>query len=250
MATRLHVGAKELKGDLAAYAKRFDLLEVRGVDAKLLKQAPSASTLRKWRKAVPPQFEFSVVAGPNIGKLKPSPALDAELAALLETIEILQARVIVLPTPPDVTPSKLSRDRVAKVLEKLPRDASAVVWEPSGLWENEDAADQAKAWDVVLGVDPARDALPAGPVCYGRMRAVGGTRAFSTAALQKIADKIGERRDAYVIIETTGALKEAKTLRGLVRQAKTGTKGGLSRLIRPKKGAPLDVGDDDEQEEE
>ncbi|MBS2020534.1 MAG: DUF72 domain-containing protein [Deltaproteobacteria bacterium] len=250
MATRLHVGAKELKGDLAAYAKRFDLLEVRGADAAHLKQAPSAATLRRWRRAAPPQFEFSVVAGPNVGKLKPGPAFDAELAAMLEAVEILRARVMVLPTPSDVTPSKLWRDRVAKVLEKLPRDASSIVWEPSGLWENEDAAEQAAKWDVVLGVDPARDPMPKGPVAYGRLRAAGGTRAFSTAALQKIADTIGERRDAYVLIETASALKEAKTLRGLVRQlASGGKKGGLGRLIRPK-GAALEGLDDDEQEEE
>lgn len=248
MATRLHVGAKELKGDLAAYSKRFDLLEVRGVDAPNLKHAPSAATMRRWRKAAPPHFEFSVVAGPSVGKCKPSDAFDKELAALLETVEILRARVIVLPTPSDVTPSKLWRDRIEKVLEKLPRDASSVVWEPSGLWEHDDAAAQAKKWDVVLGVDPARDPMPEGPVAYGRLRASGATRAFSTAALQKIADVIGERRDAYVIIETTGALAEAKTLRGLVRQAGSSKKAGLGRLIRPK-GAPLES-DDDEQDEE
>src|ERR1700759_4392746 len=114
MATRLHIAAKELKGDLAAYAKRFDLLEVRGVAAAELKQAPSDATLRRWRKAAPPAFEFSAVAGPGVGKLKPSDAFDAELVALLRTVTLLSARVIVVPTPADVTPSKLWRDRLAK----------------------------------------------------------------------------------------------------------------------------------------
>src|SRR3954471_3335310 len=150
MATRLHIGAKELKGELAAYAKRFDLLEVRGVDAANLRLAPSDATLRRWRKAVGPQFEFSVVSGPTLGKLKASDALETELAALLKTVTILSARVIVIATSPDVTPSKLWRDRLAKLLERLPRDASSVVWEPSGLWEVEDAAEQAKKWEITL----------------------------------------------------------------------------------------------------
>ena len=247
MGTRLHVGAKELKGDLAAYAKRFDLLEVRGLEAASLKQAPSAATLRKWRKQVPPQFEFSVVAGPSVGKLKPGAAFDAERDALLATATVLEARVIVIPTPADVTPSKLWRDRLAKLVEGLPSDATSIVWEPSGLWEIEDAAEQAKKMGIVVGVDPARDAMPEGPVAYGRLRASGGTRAFSTAALQKVADSIGERRDAYVIIETTSALKEGKTLRGLVRQAKAGARGGLGRLIRPR-GASADAADDEQEE--
>jgi uncharacterized protein YecE (DUF72 family) len=247
MATRLHIGAKELRGDVAAYAKRFDLLEVRGLDAASQKLAPSDATLRRWRKAVPPAFEFSVIGGPNLGKLKAGDALEAELSILLKTVTLLSARVIVIATSPDVTPSKLWRDRLGKLVERLPRDASSIVWEPSGLWEIEDAAELAKKLDITVAVDPARDAMPEGPVAYGRLRASGGTRAFSTTSLQKVADSIGERRDAYVVFETTGALKEGKTLRALVRQAKAGKRGGLGRLIRPK-GKPLSVGDDEQEE--
>jgi uncharacterized protein YecE (DUF72 family) len=247
MATRLHIGARDLKGEVSAYAKRFDLLEVRGLDAASQRLAPSDATLRRWRKAVGPQFEFSVVSGPGLSKLKAGDALESELATLLKTVTLLEARVIVIATSPDVTPSKLWRDRLAKLLERLPRDASSVVWEPSGLWEIEDAADQAKKWEIAVAVDPARDAMPPGPVAYGRLRAAGGTRAFSTTSLQKVADTIGERRDAYVVFETTGALKEGKILRALVRQAKAGKRGGLGRLIRPK-GAPLSVSDDEQEE--
>ena len=247
MATRLHIGAKELKGELAAYAKRFDLLEVRGQDAATLRLAPSDATLRRWRKAAGPQFEFSVIAGPNLAKLKASDALETELAALLKTVTLLEARVIVIATPSDVTPGKLWRDRLQKLLDRLPLDASTVVWEPSGLWEIEDAAAQAKKWGIVVAVDPAREAMPPGPVAYGRLRAAGGTRAFSTAALTKVAANIGERRDAYVVFETTGALKEGKILRALVRSAKAGKRGGLGRLVRPK-GAGIVVSDDEQEE--
>jgi uncharacterized protein YecE (DUF72 family) len=247
MATRLHIGAKELRGELSAYAKRFDLLEVRGLDAANLKMAPGASTLRRWRRSVPPQFEFSVVSGPNLGALRPSEALDTELKAMLEAATLLESRVLVVATPPSVTPSKLWRDRLAAVVEKLPRDVTSVVWEPSGLWELEDAVGLAKKLGLVVAVDPARDELPAGQVAYARLRAVGGTRQFSTAALQKIAARIGDRRDAYVIIETAGALKEGKTLRGLLRGTSAKKKGGLGRLIRPR-GAPLDVRDDEQEE--
>ena len=246
MATRLHIGAKDLRGEVTAYAKRFDLLEVRGLEAASAKQGPNDATLRRWRKGVPPQFEFAVAAGPGLAKLKDSAALEAELAIMLKTATILAARVLLLPTPSDVTPSKLWRDRLAKLIDRLPRDANTIVWEPSGLWETEDAAEQAKKWDITVGVDPARDPMPAGPVAFGRLRAAGATRAFSTTALQKVADAIGERRDAYVLFETTNALKEGKILRALVRQAKGGKKGGLGRLIRPK-GASISVGDEQEE---
>jgi uncharacterized protein YecE (DUF72 family) len=247
MATRLHIGAKDLRGDVAAYAKRFDFLEVRGLDASSLRQAPSDATLRRWRKAVKPQFEFSVVGGPAVGKVKASDALEVELDAMLKAAKLLEARVLVVATSTDVTPSKLWRDRLEKLLDRLPRDANAVVWEPSGLWEAEDAAAQAKKWGITVAVDPARDPMPAGPVAYGRLRASGGTRAFSTAALHKIAEAIGERRDAYVLFETPSALKEGKVLRALVREAKGGKRGGLGRLVRPR-GASLAVSDDEQEE--
>lgn len=248
MTTRLHIGSKELRGELGAYSKRFDLLEVRGVDAASLKQAPSAATLRRWRRAVPPSFAFSVVAGPSVGKAKPGDAFDAELAAMLETAKILEARVLVLATSSDVTPAKLWRDRVAKLLEQLPRDGAVnVVWEPSGLWELEDAARQAKAWGVTLGVDPSRDPMPAGSVAYGRLRSLGGTRAYSAAALQKVADNIGERRDAYIVLETSGALKEGKLLRAIVRGA-GGKRAGFGAIVRPR-GATLRARDDEQEEE-
>jgi len=248
MATRVHIGSKELRGELAAYAKRFDLLEVRGVDAANLRQAPSAATLRRWRKAVPPQFSFAVVAGPNVGRLKPGEPFEKELDAMLSTANVLESRVLVVPTAPDVTPSKLQRDRFAKLLERLPRDVSTIVWEPSGLWEHEDAAVQAKKWGVVLSVDPTRDIVPVGPVAFARLRALGGTRSYSTAALEKVVAAIGDRREVYIVIETAGALKEAKTLRRLVREAGSRMTGGLTRLVRPR-GAPLAHEEDDEQDE-
>lgn len=246
MATRLHIGAKELRGDLAAYAKRFDLLEVRGVAAANLRLAPSTATLRRWRKQVPPKFEFSVVAGPAVGRLKAGADLETELEAMKATATLLEARVLVVPTPPDVTPGKLWRDRLEKLLDRLRGDVTQLVWEPSGVWEVEDAAAQAKKWGVVLAVDPSRDDMPAGPVAYGRLRAIGGTRAFSAAALARVAASIGERQDAYVVIETTSALKEAKSLRQLARG--DGQRGGMIRLVRPK-GSPISVSDDEQEEE-
>lgn len=251
MTTRVHIGSNELRGDIGAYAKRFDLLEVRGVAAANLKQAPSAATLRRWRKGAPPSFEFAVVAGPGVGKVKASDALETELEAMLAAAKILESRLLVVPTSPDVTPSKLWRDRFAKLLDRLPRDVSTVVWEPTGLWEHEDAAVQAKAWGVVLSVDPSRDIVPVGTTAFARLRALGGTRSYSTAALEKIAQAIGQRRDAYVVLETASALKEAKTLRRLVRALASAPKGGFGRVIRPRGANAAAMGDDlDEDEEE
>jgi uncharacterized protein YecE (DUF72 family) len=237
MGTRYHIAAKELRGEISAYAKRFDLLEVRMPAADELRLGPSASTMRRWRKSVPPHFEFSVVCGPALGRVKSGKDLDIELASAHEAADVLQARCIVLQTPSDVTPSSLWRERLTKLFDRLRRDPSVIVWEPRGVWEVEDAAAAAERWGVVLGVDPLRDPLPAGPVAYARLRMLGETRAFGVSALERVVAAVGDRRDAYVILETPTALKECKRLRQLAQGARKPKAGGMGRLIRAKRAA-------------
>src|SRR5262249_20108011 len=156
-----------LRGSIEAYAKRFDLLEVHADGS-----SPSPTALRRWRKAVPPHFEFCVVAGKTLATLKDSPELGQELERALATITALQARCFLLPTPVEVTPSSVWRERMARLLERLPRDATTIVWEPRGVWEHEAAQAAAKKWGVVLSVDATREAPPAGPMAYVRLRAL------------------------------------------------------------------------------
>lgn len=247
MATRFHIGAKDLRGAIEAYAKRFDLLEVRLAPSDKAKQGPTATTLRKWRKATPPHFEFVPVLGPAMGKVRPGDELDAELATALECITILQCRMVLLPTPADVTPSQLSRDRIAKLCDRLPRDVTQVAWEPRGVWEVDDAAVFAKKIGVTLVVDPSRDPVPVGPIAYGRLRAIGEARSFGPSALERVTHAIGERREAYVIIDSPTALTECKKLRSLSQSTKVSKEGGKGRVLRPRSTTTFKVRDDEQE---
>lgn len=247
MATRYHIAAKSLRGDIASYAKRFDLLEIATPAAANARLMPNAATLRRWRKNVPPTFEFAVVCGPGMATLKPSDAADAERALFTQASDILEARIVLVKTPVDVSPSQVWRDRLRTFVDGLRRDSTTVVWECSGPWEIEEAARFAKKIDVVLVTDPARDTVPEGPVAYGRLRALGETRSFGPAALERVARNIGERRDSYVVIETDTALAECKGLRKAAVRVRSGAQGGMGRLIRPRTQVAL-VAHDDEQE--
>src|ERR1700690_2436204 len=207
---RYHIGARRLESSLSAYAKRFDFLEVH-MPARN-QPAPTLSTLRRWRKQVPPHFDFSVVVGPAGSQLRAGNDLDHDLDTALAAADALQARCMLVVTPPQVTPAAVWRGLLAKVPGRLARDATFIAWEPRGLWENEDARRLAEPLGVLLVVDPLRDATPDGPVFYGRLRALGGTRSFGAAALERVVESIGARRDAYVVIETPTALAECKRL--------------------------------------
>jgi uncharacterized protein YecE (DUF72 family) len=250
MSTRWHIGAKQLRGAVAAYAKRFDLLEVRiGVAGESVESgtiSPGLATLRRWRKSVPPSFDFAVVAGSELARVRPSDDAERELEAAKAAIDVLHARCFVLRTPPEVTPAAVWRDRIAKLASRFPRDVTHFVWEPGGVWEIEDAAILARACNAVLAVDPAREEVPTGPTAYLRLRALGETRAFSAPALERIVNAVGSRRDVFAIIETDTALVEAKRLRGLVRRLRSATAGSSTKSPRSRVGGI--VVRDDEQE--
>ena len=242
MATRYHIGAKQLRGEIGAYAKRFDLLEVQTAGRGPI----SIATMRKWRKAVPPHFEFAAVAGPHVARLLPGDPFEQELAALLAAVETLQARTVVLPTPMEVTPSRAWRERMRKLLARIPRDATQVAWEPRGVWEIEDAAVAAQEWGAVLVVDPTRDPVPAGPVAFARLPGIGETRAYGPSALERVVRAIGPRREAYVVLETPTALAECKRLRALAQGSTRRVAGGTARIIRPR-AASVRVSDDEQE---
>lgn len=208
---RLHVGAKNLRGELTAYAKRFNLLEVHASG----KSPPTPATLKKWRKAVNPTFEFSVVVGPSVAAMKPGDALERELEEALEAARLLQSRCLVLPTSPGVTPSTLWQKRIKDVIDRVQTASVHVAWAPRGPWEVDAAAVCAKQWGVTLVVDGVRDTIPRGPIAYVRLPALGETRSYSVTALTRLRENLEGSRDAYVVFETEGALREAKTLRTL-----------------------------------
>jgi uncharacterized protein YecE (DUF72 family) len=246
MGTRFHIGAEKLRSDLAAYAKRFDLLEV-ALAEKGSRTGPSLATLRRWRRSVPPHFAFTVVVGPNVGRLKASEAFEAELAEARAAVDALEARCVLVPTPAEVTPSKVWRDRMVRLVDRLPSDATQVIWEPRGVWEIDDAAVAAKKWGVVLAVDAAREPVPAGPVAYVRLRSMGESRSFGATALERVVGAIGVRRDAYVVLQSPGALAECKRLRRIAQSARS-PKGAGGRVIRPRATTHNMRVRDDEQE--
>src|SRR5208283_313175 len=118
---------------------------------------------------------------------------------------------------------------MAKLVARFPRDVTQVIWEPRGVWETDDAAVAARQWGIILAVDAAREPVPAGPIAYVRLRALGETRSFGPAALEKVVRAIGVRRDAYVVFVNDAAPTESKRLRAIAQTAESGPRGGMGR---------------------
>ena len=245
MTMRLHIGAPKLVGSLENYSRKFGYLEV----APFAAGAPSAATLRKWRKQVPPTFEFGVVMGPRASLLEDSDEARAEVIAAIAVADALASKVFKLVTPRDVTPAPKWRARLAALVSQLPRDVHHIVWEPSGLWELEDATKLARELGLVLSVDPAKDEPPVGNVVFGCLRALGETRSFGEASLARVIVAVGLRKDFYLVLDTPAALREMATLKRLYADDDGAGDAPVSRVIRPRQAPGEMRVTDDEQEE-
>jgi uncharacterized protein YecE (DUF72 family) len=222
---RPHVGLAALEGDLERYAEKYDLLELRPGDSA----GPKPATLRAWRRKVPPSFVFSVVLPKPVSELKPSTALDEALEHALGVAREVEARCLVIATPPSITPTDLNRKRLTALVERIPHDAVTLAWEPRGIWEIDDAVELAEKLDLVLVVDAAREPAPKGAIAYFRLRGLGEATRLSPAVIDKVADELVSRREAYVVIESSGPLAVAEALR----------KKAARRVTQPRQGGTV-----------
>jgi uncharacterized protein YecE (DUF72 family) len=237
---RLLVGLPALQGDLEKYSSRFDLVELRPGDAAL----PKPSTLRKWRKSVPPAFVFSVVMPRAVAELAPGPELDAALASSLEVAALLEARCILLQTPASVRPTSTNKKRLASVFERIPREGTVRCWEPAGLWERDEVLAVAKTLGVLPVLDAARDVPNAGPIVYTRLRALGKSTTLGAVTLERVADRLRKRREVFVVVEGEGeALRVKQALAKELRKKPQRTSGAT--VVRP--GSSTLVAEDEEQ---
>ncbi len=228
--TTVHVGLPAHQGSLERYATHFDLLEIRPVDTPL----PKAPGLRKWRRQVSPTFVFSVVV-PNVLAALPSTSGTETAAALKTTLaaaEALEARCIVLTTPPSVTPTSLNRKRLEALLAQLPRDVVTVGWEPRGIWSPEEAEVWARALGVHLIVDASQQAAPRGAVLYTRLRGIGAHVRIGAGPLARVREALVDRREAFVVIEADGPRRLADALREPLASS-GGGRPPVAAVLRP-----------------
>jgi uncharacterized protein YecE (DUF72 family) len=235
---QLHVGQAALRGDIARYARRFDLLELRAEPAKL----PRAKVLRDWAKAVPENFVFSVMLPRIVGTLELTPAVSAALEQALSSAEALSAAWLVLQTPASVTPSSRTRRRLAEMLERLPRETRRVAWDPRGIWEDEEADHLAEELGVCLVRDLSRQPAPSGDVAYCRLVALGEASRVRMGAVEQVFESLSEFDEALVVIEGEGAVRAAQVLRQLT--------GELSAALEDDDGDEADDDEDEEDEED
>ncbi|MBK8257255.1 MAG: DUF72 domain-containing protein [Polyangiaceae bacterium] len=235
---RLLVGPAAITGDMRTAHERFDIVEVRAGDGAW----PKDSTLKRWRKSAPPAFVFTVVLPPRVASLAQGADVDDLLTETLHVAAILQARCVLLQTPPDVRPTAANRKRIAALFEKIPAEGTVRCWEPSGLWEPEDIFATARSARVLPVLDATQEVLPPGAIVYTRVRAM-SKAATSARGLEKLASSIRGRREAFVVAEDP---KVASALRAALPKLVKERAARQGPVLVRQSTAPL-IAEDEEQ---
>lgn len=206
----LFVGTPSLHGDVAQYARRFDMLELSAEAGR----HPKRTGLLAMRRAVPEAFVFSVALPSAVAALEHGDR-DGELLREAESMaDAVEAAWWVLRTPPSVTPSARSGRALDALVQRLKSGGRRVAWEPRGVWRDEESLHTAQSLGVYLVRDLLReDPPPDQTTLYTRIRALGEGAQIGAAAAERIAERLEGVTEAYVVIEGFGAARARKVLR-------------------------------------
>jgi hypothetical protein len=175
---------------------------------------PKRSGLLGLRRAVPPDFIFSIVPPAALLSLEPGDDVEALVRGAEAVAEALGAGWWVLRTPPSVTPSARSIRALQGLVTKLRSGERRIAWEPRGIWRDEEAAGAAASLGISLVRDLLReDPVPGDPIVYTRIRALGEGAHVGSVAAERIAERLADAESAYVIVEGSGAMGVQKVLR-------------------------------------
>jgi len=191
----LYVGLAAFRGRIERYG--FELLEL-PVSASLPKQ----KTLRGYAEAKP-KLRFSLRLPPEV--IEGAAGSETLLARAIAASDALKASFIVVSSGPRFRPTTANRARLEAVCAQLVAEGRQVAWEPRGMW----SADEVRRWAEDAGAlvvrDLTRESAPEGDVVYTRLLPFGvGTRVTQNA-VEKLAEALEGKSEAYVVIAGEGA---------------------------------------------
>jgi uncharacterized protein DUF72 len=198
---RVFVGESRLPKNFKRYSRQFSLLELDCEPGNL----PGKEKLQSCAALAPEGFVFSLVVPSRVASLEPGAELDKGFKAALNVARILKAQWWVVRTPPEVRPTRRSRDGLAALAARLKENGMRVAWEPRGVWDEVAAAEAADAIGVSLILDIAREAPRPGPVLYSRLLALGRGARVGLSLADLVVERVRTYEEAFVVVEGQGA---------------------------------------------
>jgi len=200
------------------YQETFRLVEINRTFYKI----PKISTVIKWRKEAPADFEFTVKAHQDIShkyKLKLEDALKV-FEAMKPICQNLAAKILLIQTPASFKPDRLKD--AEEFFKSIRREELTVVWETRGpSWEDEETRETLRhileSVDVPHVTDPFKS-LPVytGSIAYLRLHGSGPRMYYyqysneELTELHRIVKSLeSDEREVYVLFNNLSMFEDA-----------------------------------------
>jgi len=195
----LALGTTTLRGSIDKYG--FDLLEV-----LVSKSMPRPVVLARYRESRPDLHLSLRLVVDGGGPISAHPDFERTIEAGLAS----GAAAIVVSTGPRFAPTDARRLDLVDSVARLAGAARFVAWEPRGVWQKTEAERVAAEAGAVLARDLTQSEPPPGPIAYTRVRQLGVQSRIGQGAVERLAEALSGRSEAYVVVEGDGA----RALRG------------------------------------
>ena len=211
------------------YQEVFSLVEIN----RTFYEIPKISTVARWRKEAPENFEFTVKAHQSIShehKLRLAETMKA-FETMKEICRELEAKILLIQTPASFKPESL---KIAEEFFRgIERNDLIIVWETRGpLWEKEETREELRmileSLDVPHVTDPFRT-LPvySGKVAYLRLHGLGSRMyyyQYSDEELLRLRDAARsletEEREVYVLFNNLSMFEDAYRFQSFIKTGK------------------------------
>jgi uncharacterized protein YecE (DUF72 family) len=204
-------------------------------------QPPQISTLKKWRKEAPVDFEFTLKAwqlithkatSPTFRRLKrqltdaeksqagsfnPSEIVKEAWDITLECAEALKAKAILFQCPASFRPTGENIENLTKFFKEVKRGKLNLCWEPRGTWPQDLVQSLCQDLNLWHVVDPFSQRTVTPKKCYFRLHGRGGWRySYENAELEELHAMLPEKGTSYVFFNNIEMQKDALKFKEIV----------------------------------
>jgi uncharacterized protein YecE (DUF72 family) len=221
----------------AQYYRRFKVLEVQ----QTFYDPPAPETLRRWREAAPPDFEFTMKAWQVIthlgtsrtyrrlrspfddtarqeaGGFRLNPTTLGAYERTLECRSILGATAILFQCPPSFRPTEENATAMRRFFAAVERpEGVRYLWEPRGKWPDELIATLCADCALHHAVDPFVRPSVTTPLTYWRLHGNGSHYAvYKDEELEQLLSWIPPNGETYVMFNNIPRVKDSARFRDI-----------------------------------
>ncbi|MBI5968101.1 MAG: DUF72 domain-containing protein [Deltaproteobacteria bacterium] len=217
------------------YYAHFQVVEVQ----QTFYQPPTCRTAERWRSEAPSDFEFTLKAWQlithesrsptyrrlklpwpqkqlnNCGSFQPTEEVHWAWEQTREVAMALKAKIIVFQTPASFQPTPENKENLRKFFRAVDRTGFLFIWEPRGLWRNEEVHERCRELNLTHGVDPFKTDPLFGQVQYFRIHGITGYGyRFSEKDLRALKEKC--LRKSYCLFNNVSMWMDALAFQRLI----------------------------------